>query len=130
MPEFTFLDQWNNRPDYAGETNSGIDKVERTGVIPVRKRIEMYLQAGLNLKAQRAELFDYQEGETIPEDARPPVVRSTNFDRADATQLMRENIARARALYKSQKEDITEIQAQVNEGAEKKIEPASEPEKK
>lgn len=79
----------------------------------MKRRIELYLQAGANLQAHRAELYDYQEGEVIPPDAVPPTVRSANFDRADASMELRKLYAQARSKYKQTIDEIAEPASKV-----------------
>lgn len=60
------------------------NKVERSGYIPAKKRIENLIQAGVRLKSFRQEQYDFEHN-NIDENAFDPT-RRKGYDLADAFQ--------------------------------------------
>lgn len=59
-------------------------KTETAGYIPAEKLIESFIVAGRRLDASRKQQFDFDEGETIPDDFVDPT-RAPGYDLADAS---------------------------------------------
>lgn len=72
------------RPKKQMEKNSGELRVEQSGYVPSKLRIEQFIDAGKRLVAYRKEQFDFPEGE-IDENFYDPT-RRLDYDLADASQ--------------------------------------------
>lgn len=76
-----------NRPKVNAEPGGGEKITESAGYIPIKVQVESMLIAGQRLGEYRAEKYDFQSGEEVPDDVEPDPTRSGSFDLADATQM-------------------------------------------
>lgn len=90
------------RPKKELEKNSDIRVTETAGYIPASVRINNIMLAGANLKAYRAEQFDFGDGQVDPEFFDP--TRRKNFDLADAGILQNATNEALEAQYTASKQ--------------------------
>lgn len=79
------------------EINDGITRVEKSGYIPAKTRIEQFIRAGVRLNDYKKEMFDtdigYQDWESVNIDP----TRSGNYDMVDAQRDLESANQRIRA---------------------------------
>jgi hypothetical protein len=92
MVKLPFKSGYINRPEYIGEIHDGENLVEVRGFIPVKKRIENIINAGMRLDAARKEMYDFPDGDDDGGDFDPsrnpgtdPVDAQAAFDRLKAS---------------------------------------------
>ena len=74
------------RPNLKEEILDPVSKTETAGYIRAEDQITAFIDAGRRLDEYRREMYDFGDGEEVPDDFIDPT-RSGSFDLADATML-------------------------------------------
>ena len=107
------------------EKNLGERITESAGYIPPKRQIEEMILAGKRLSEFRAEMYDYPDAKSVPEDIQIDPTRSPAFDMADATQLAEETERRLQYQAKRSKEE-KELTEKLEQAQAEKTEKAPE----
>lgn len=101
---------FSDRPHARPEPGSGIVKVERSGYIPAKARIEALMISGQNLLQARAEQFHFADPKEVPDDYYD-VTTERGVDIVDVTRVARILRLRAEERARKQEEEIAAAKA-------------------